>query len=386
MQKEKHDKKILTVTIWDSENYGNRLQAYALNRLLQRDIHCEVYNLVYGYYEPPGRRIKKEVKMAMACLGVKKYRHLKNERRISRKNEHWNQQHFPRQILAGDRYRNLQQIDFTDFDYVITGSDQVWHNWNRQERELDYYYLQFVPEEKRLCFSPSFGFESVPDSDLLIHQRGLDGMPVLSCREHSGCEMIRQLTGRTARWIPDPTLCLERKDWEQLAAAPAKSLPEKYVLKFYLGGINDEIEDSIASAARRLDAAIIDIGRYTADSHYEVDAGNFLWLIQHASLICTDSFHATVFSIVFRRDFFTFRRNGLPLMFDRFQTLLNLFGLEDRIVQNNTFTYTPIAEERFFQTEENLRYCREQALDYLSCDCRLVSYDSGFPVSKRDDD
>lgn len=369
---EKNMKKILSVTIWDYTNFGNRLQAYALNSLLQKDMGCEVYNLVYGFYEPADRKIKSIVKNIMGCLGVSRFRHLRTERIRYKSNLTWSQEHFTRQIPIGNRYERLQKQDFSKYDFVITGSDQVWHNWDRQDRELDYYYLQFIPENKRLCFSPSFGFETVPDADRESHRKGLQGMPILSCREQAGCEIIRELTGRTASLIPDPTLCLDRRDWEQLSEPPAEPLPENYILLFFLGGINNETKKSINDAALQMDLRIVDVGRFTTNKYFSLNAGNFLWMIQHASFICTDSFHATVFSIIFQRDFYAFRRNSMSLMFDRIETLLERFDMKDRIIREHAFFSSQIEKDRFLKAEQVLRESRRQALNYLANDCGLM--------------
>ena len=157
--------------------------------------------------------------------------------------------------------------------------------------------------------------------------------------------VLLELTGRKASLIPDPTLCLDRRDWEQLSEPPAEALPENYILLFFLGDINNETKKSIIDAALQMNLRIVDIGKFTTNKYFSINAGHFLWMIQHASFICTDSFHATVFSIIFQRDFYAFRRNGMSLMFDRIETLLERFDMKDRIIKEHAFFISQIKKE-----------------------------------------
>lgn len=231
----------------------------------------------------------------------------------------------------------------------MVGSDQVWHNWHEQtdiapDDDLSYFYLEFMPHEKRIAYAPSFGFTEFPTEDKDEHIKGLNGMAALSCREKDGCELIKEETGREAEWVLDPTLLLEKGDWDKIANKPSYDVPNRFLLLYFLGNITEEYQAKIDEVAEKYQLKVINIlSPETYPDYYQTAPDEFIYLVSHASFICTDSFHATVFSIIYGKNFISFRRQqeGFMNMFGRIGDLLESTELvdheyeKDRIPINN---------------------------------------------------
>ena len=105
------------------------------------------------------------------------------------------------------------------YDAYICGSDQIWNPTYKSTGSA--YFLQFAPEYKRIAFAPSFGLSRIPDALHTLYKKWLNGIPYLSVREEQGAKIIKELTGRDALVVPDPTLCLTRKQWGQVEKKPS---------------------------------------------------------------------------------------------------------------------------------------------------------------------
>lgn len=316
--------KVLLVTIQDLTNYGNRLQNYALQTVIER-MGFEVYNLTVGN-ETSGHAqviIGYILRRMLVTMGKTKY--TAGMLRCLRLLKAYP---FTKKMIHNIKYVSRDELssrDWSDFKYVVTGSDQVWHNWERIPNELEYFYLQFVDESKRVSYAPSFGFHSFPESDIDSHIRGLKEMHALSCREKEGCSLIFQLVNREAKHVLDPTLLLSRNDWEEIEEKPSFVHDEKYVLTYFLGDVRNH-KDAILHNDEIQSLPVYDLYHETGlGTPKAVSPVEFLWLIHHATYVYTDSFHGVVFSLLFNTNFCVFKREGNGgKMFSRIYELLCL--------------------------------------------------------------
>lgn len=358
-------KKALIVTIQNNHNYGNRLQNYALQKTLE-NLGLEVYNLsVNPVGIPAGTRAKNLVKKLLGCIGVKKYATTatvwKRRAKLSAftKERIHNMTVIPR--------AKIESHDFGEFDVAIAGSDQVWHHWKHMDNELPYYYMQFIDRSKRICYAPSFGFKAFPEADRETHKKFLSEMRTLSCREQEGCDLIRELTGREAQKVLDPTLLLSPEEWTEAESKPDFPIPEKYMFKFFLGKESEEFHAETARIAESAGLTVIDINDRNAPAHYAISPSEFIWLIHHADTVCTDSFHATVFSVLYSRKVRVFQRISPEYgnMFGRLQDLLSPLGLLRVVygIGDGSDLSTTLSEEAAAglatEREQSIRYLRE---------------------------
>lgn len=316
--------KILIITLCGNYNLGNRLQHYAIQEVLKKKGHT-----VYSINTFKNKiTVKRLIKKVLSIIADKEYKtYFKREILFNEFNEKYIDSQFIMPI------NKVFSMDWEEYDAAIVGSDQVWHNWENDAKELDYYYLMFIDHKKRISYAPSFGFGKFPIKDIDIHKKGLDEMRFLSCREKTGCTMINNLTGRNAENVMDPTLLLSSNEWQQIAKKPEFELPERYMLVYFLGEITEQYRKFMDKLTRLYCVQVINIYDKKQYDYYQVDPLRFLYLIKHAVLICTDSFHGTVFSIIYEKQFITFLRDIsiYNASSDRIIDLLERVGLGDHI-------------------------------------------------------
>lgn len=321
-------KKIAIVTLYDDVNIGNKLQNYAVQEIC-REFGCETESLV-------NRDMLWDVswkgKLA-AVLGFP--RPIAKDRRIMlrrrRRFRVFSKKHLSVSTCSTATWENLRHLNDV-YDAFVVGSDQVWHNWKNSKEELDYFFLRFAEEKKRVCFAPSFGFERIPEGFESQYKEGLNGFKYLCCREESGCRLIEQIAGRKAKCLSDPTMFLSAERWKLIASQPEYAVPEKYMLIYCLAEMTPESRTLMNSIAKERKLEIIDVYNLDKPQYYCTTPDEFVYLVEHASYVFTDSFHACVFSILFHRDFSAVVRgdNDGEKMRGRLDTLLKRFGLEGR--------------------------------------------------------
>lgn len=320
-------KKVLLVTLFDEGNIGNRLQHYALQTVIS-GYGIEVTSLD-NYYTPRESvkdRIKYLVKRLLCGLGSKKYvqacldyRFLKRKKKAIRK---FNENHLTtvKQITNRESF----DTDWSDYDLAIAGSDQIWHKWRNDVEELPFYYLQFLPSEKRVAYAASFGFENFSSESLEQHRAGLSGMCHISCREDSGCALVKDLVGREASRVLDPTFLLNADQWYAVAKRSSRFARSQkhYAFSFFLGKLTDEYKDYMNSIMQ--ENSIVQLINFSDETILECGPCEFLSFIERADYVFTDSFHCTAFSHIFDKEFVVFRRvqPGFEKMFGRIEDLL----------------------------------------------------------------
>ena len=225
------------------------------------------------------------------------------------------------------------------------------------------YYLEFISRAKRVCYAPSFGFSKFPQEDIELHRKGLEGFSRLSCREQEMQPMIRALTGQEAELVLDPTLLLTPEQWRDVASKPEYPLPERYVLCYILGEITPDYARAIHDMAGGL--PVINVLDTNDAEHYSTHPGEFVYLIDNADFVVTDSFHGTAFSVNFGKNFLTFRRKekNCEDMFGRIESILTNAGLMNHIYEPG-MTSRPEAVDSD-SVLEKLNALREKSLKYL---------------------
>ena len=213
------------------------------------------------------------------------------------------------------------------YDFLFAGSDQIWNYSFSSERFHDY-FLQFSEYDKRASLSASFGVESIPDEWKQRYADGLSGMKYISVRETAGAKLVKDLTGRKVPVLVDPVMMLDRVEWLATAKQPPVDCSVPYVLKYYLG---DEDDKKIDRWAERNGYRVYELMKEDKPELYSTGPGEFLSLIDHAALVCSDSFHCIAFSILFKKPFIVYARKGkLNNMGSRMETLMEKFGLSGR--------------------------------------------------------
>ena len=332
--------KIAIVTLYSDNNIGNKLQNFAVQEILKKR-GLEPRTIISELEEKQSVLNSRKIKLFLIDLfifigikGKKLERYALDKRRESRFKR------FSQDYLTLGEKIDIYEIDPSfskSYDYFIVGSDQVWHNWTETTEEMEFFFLLFAEENKRMCISPSFGLNEIADTYKDIYRKGLKGFRKLSCREESGVALIRELADKEAELLIDPTMMLSEKEWLLLARRPEYHLENNYLLIYLLGNESEEHREIIRDIAENNNLQIVDITNPAEKAHYLTEPGEFIYLIKNARLVCTDSFHGCVFSILFHRNFLCFKREGSNAenMENRLLTLLKKFGLESRFYEHS---------------------------------------------------
>lgn len=335
-------KKIGIVTLNGYFNFGNRLQNYALTRVLE-NFGFEVYTI---WDKDIVRIIKDKVKTVV--FWVPKYRRFRKFYKFSRK--------YTKELLLKNKK--------DDFDYIVVGSDQVWNPRYINEHP----FLLYEPRgnEKVVGYATSFGTAKLPEEWHEQFRSRLTKYKVISVREDTGKEILEEdVKLENIEIMADPTFLLSKAEWDQIKRKP-KSLKEdtKYILKYFLGELSAEEQEAISSYAQANGCMIIDLAD-KENAMFCSDPSEFIYMVANAHMVCTDSFHASVFSFLYNRPFTVFRRKGCSdYMYSRINNLLRMFRLTNR-----EFDGTSINEENFnhdyTEAYEILAQERKKGLEFL---------------------
>ena len=318
--------KLGIVTLYGDFNYGNRLQNYALSTVL-RGMGHDVVTLVTvqktsaikGFY-------RKHFEKEGGKIRLKTRKELNRDAAFSE----FTSRNIPTRFIKSER--GLSGSLNEEFDSFVVGSDQVWNPlWWGDDLDCCYsndYLLRFADADKRVAYSASFGLDSVPDMWKALFKDELGKYRAISVREEAGASIVADMVGSKPAVTLDPTMLLDAEEWREVEADVRPS--GKYVFQFNLG----ERSDEQIELARQLASRGYEIIDYMDPQcrYFGGDPSEFLSLLDGAACVLTDSFHASVFSILFRRPFAVFGRkhaNGSN-MNSRINTLLGTFGFEGR--------------------------------------------------------
>lgn len=329
--------KVGIITITDGQNYGNRLQNYAMQEILVQ----------YGFQvETIQRRSSRDLK------GIKK---IKNCCKSSLKRilgrEEYTGKNLRKKVF--DKF-NLDYLNFSDFilennvappklkesyDFFIVGSDQVWNTrFDFIQEDIKNYLASFANSDQKIAYAASFGTDEILPEFEETFAKELVSFKALGVRETVGVEIVKDLCGREdARVVLDPTMMLTKSQWGKFAKKPSYLNDESYLVTYFLGGRNNAMEHYIHKLSMQESCKIVNLDiEFLKDAqidnmeHFISSPNEFVWLIQHAKYVLTDSFHATVFSIIFQKPFCVFSRKATEKennMGSRIDTLLNTFDL-----------------------------------------------------------
>lgn len=309
-------KKAGIITLNGNNNYGNKLQHYAVQEFLKR-YSLNVSTIALWNYS----KIEFWGKYFFKYITRRRYRSfIKFDKKIN---------------YSHNYFYKKSNINIKDnLDFYIVGSDQVWNSTIQTFR--NFYLLDFVRNDsKKISFSASFGIDEIPKNDYNKFENYLKKFHSLSVREDKGKEIIEDLTGRKdVEVLIDPTMLLTPKEWDKVSLKPKqikKMKGQKYILNYFLGDLSKSRYKAIEKVALENNCKIINLLN-KKDPFYNCGPSEFLYLEKNAFLICTDSFHSSVFAILYNRPFVVFERDqkNIANLSSRIDTLLKKFNLKNR--------------------------------------------------------
>ena len=325
------------VSLYGNFNMGNKLQNYALAKALE-----EYAEYVLTIKNKPIRKnlIKYFVDDSNLANTIFFSRLIGNARRSAIVD--FNNKHL---TCTRKTYRSnipLKQLKAIDqCQMYCAGSDQVWGPVKHKEKM--FVYLGFAERDRTFSYAASFGVDNLLETHKESVRKGLNHIKFLSVREDAGKRIVEELTGRTdVQVLVDPTMLLTPAQWDEVAEKPRKELPEKYLLTYFLGEVSAERRAAIEAKAKELGCKTI----WLMDKQspfYAIGPGHFVYLIKHAQMVCTDSFHGSVFSFLYGRPLAIYDRKGSgENMSSRLETLAAKFSLRGQMVQDENLEAIPV--------------------------------------------
>lgn len=312
------------ITIDDYTNYGNRLQNYALQRVLSLygrtcTLQCPINSESILKYKAQHSSLAR-----VLCL-IKKDKI--RAARISRCRK------FDKSVNVKGPFVTLQNCDEASRHYnkIVIGSDQVWNY-----RWIDLPTLEFrlglgVPKAKLVTYAASIGLDSIDSAVRDTFRRALSRIQSVSVREDRAADLVEELGCPRPTVVLDPTLLINPSEWREVTTNFVRS-DECYVLGYFLGSPTDRQRRVIEGVAQTFGCRVRMLNEPEDRETLKAGPQDFVELISKALYVFTDSYHACCFSILFNRPFKVFNRvgcEGNASMNSRMRTLFRLFELED---------------------------------------------------------
>lgn len=375
--------KIGLCIVYKNWNYGSILQSYAT--LLELQKLDEDYVIIryerqkdFTFYINSLSRILlpdmrySKIRSLRKKIGIKTHKEFaKNDAIRARVFESFSEQNFNNFSPVIKEYDELCEYA-TQFDSILVGSDQLWLP---SGLDTNFFNLMFAPENvNKVAYATSFGVREVPAKQKNRTIKYLNRIGHISVREYSGQKLIKNLTGRQVPVIVDPTLVISKADWD--ASIPdERRIKEDYIFCYFLGNNPEQRKEAKKLSRitglkivtlRHMDEFIKSDELFGDYAPYDVGPKEFVNMIRHASYVCTDSFHGSIFSIINHKQFISFNRYGVNSKNSRNSRLDSLFGqlgIERRFKGN---IIEDINEKIDYQkVDQKLCKLREFAENYL---------------------
>lgn len=379
--------KIGVITIEQVGNYGAELQCYATQKVLQ-NIGCDAEIIDYCYYKDYRYKDSKmsepfvPMTFKERIFYVLKYRIVNRfvdkvlllfNSNIARRNSRFAAFHAENTKMSR-KYMSMPELyeASMDYDIFVTGSDQVWNPG--AQSSIEPYFLTFAPDSARkISFAASFGVSEIEPNLRERYKEYLSRFDFISVREKNACDMVKQLVGKDAECVLDPTLLLTKDEWMKVARQ-YDSVPEHYVLVYTLFE-SPAIFSLAKKVAKEKGISVLRITKrayfvsYIEGISNVSDAGpaEFISLIAGADYIITDSLHGTAFSINFGIPFLTIvssKNNNNS----RMESLLKVVGLSGRMVYEEKEVSSLIYNDNidFKEIENHIKKARVTSMNFLN--------------------
>ena len=357
-------KTAIVTMYYNNMNYGANLQAYALARLCRSfGYDAELIKFYNG----------NKIRYCGSCIkrfinGITLKNGLKERKKSVKKF---------RDAIKHSKLYFISDIKKANkiYNCFIVGSDQVWNpEWLNEA-----YKLSFVDNENyKFSYAASIGRKQLNKTEKNIFRSMLKSFNAVSVREESSVELLSGLYNGKVEWVLDPTLLLDKNEWDSISDGNCKEYGD-YIFCYFLGddGRGRTLADGYAKKHNLKIVTVPDMSgksrkcdlNFGDEKVYKVSPAMFISLIKNSKAVFTDSFHATAFSHIFEKEFFVFGNKNSESV-ERMNSLCSLFGTKDRII----YREEQFSEEHFENADkinysvgkESFNKMKEKSLNFLS--------------------
>lgn len=365
-------KKVGIITMHKVINYGSALQAYALQRTIEKlGYDCEIIDYIYPNEYHLSQYPQLPVWKPWILFIIQLLYGFPHKKRIKLFDKFYKEY----LKLSPVCYKTREQLQDNPprYDIYVTGSDQVWNP--KYIGEDTSFMLSFVSNVPKISFSASFATDAIPNKYRELYKTFLREYSAISVRERKGVEIVKDLTEKKAEVVLDPTLLLKGEEYNDIAKKSTIHIDEPYILAYILGYSFHPypyVEQLIKHVQRKMGYKVcllnISNARMLFSSNtirlQRVGPSEFVYLFKNASFVITTSFHGTAFSVIFNKPFYALVKEGNKD--DRLTSFLQLLGLKDRAIYLNSPLPENIAEmDDTGLLLSRLSVIREQSIVYL---------------------
>lgn len=328
-------KNVGLITFHRPVNYGAALQTVALSKTIDSlgavcnliDYRNPFFEKMYSPFKMPASRSLKSIAWAMLSLPYK-MRQKSGFAKFISENTH---------LTKAIKNKAELSMYGNQYDLYITGSDQVF-NLQCSGGETAY-FLDFVQGKPKYSYAASLGDANISEESAVSYKNLLSDFCHISMREQSGANVIENITGKQCACMLDPTLLLNKTQWQELVKDKPSLLKERYVLVYFMAAskaAREEMMQVAKTVAAKKDCQVLLIGgsmhKRKNGIHYvnPTSPYQFLSLFRDASYVVTNSFHGTAFALNFEKPFFSYVKPDLQVS-GRVESLLEIVQLKERI-------------------------------------------------------
>ena len=349
-------KKLGICACYQHKNYGSQLQSYATTvELARRNIDFEIIR--YKKKTTPLLLIKslprllnpifindRIIETSQKKMMLKLHPQLAQDNAVRNAAfDKFSQSRFKKLSPVYYGYEQLREQS-KKYTAVMVGSDQLW---SPSGITSNFYNLMFADDNTvKISYATSFGVSQINPKYHKIYNTFLNRLDFISVRENSGKKIVEELSPNKAEVVCDPVILLDAEQW--LKEIPNKRLyDEPYIFAYFLGK-SAEYRDAVTKFAKQKDLKIVtephmdsynkadeNFGVYTP---FDIGPAEFVNLIRNAEYVFTDSFHGSVFSMLYQKQFLVFNRysdNSSSSKNSRIDSFCKNYVLSDRRYNGN---------------------------------------------------
>lgn len=357
-------KKVGILTCHFYPNFGSTLQAIALQNTIKKLGHnVKIINYInpkFGVLTLKEYWIKYKIKpLICKIFGQKIKRFSNNPLRFQLKYQETTK------IVQTDE--ELKQIS-SKFDIIVCGSDQIW-----SPAHFYIAYLAGFTDEctSKISYAASIGTNNIPEDLLPTYRNLLSDFKFISVREDMAKKILKDMCGLDSVTVLDPTLLLDVVDYEKMEE-PLEMYDDNFVFCYFL---NKNHKYNVKEIRNYADERHLSVVGFSANSDDDLrlkllknlSAGNFLWLVHHSKMVVTDSYHGTIFSLIYHKEFalyYRFLESDINGENSRIKQLDTFFGISSRII-DNAKRFDTLKNFAFDEFDKKRNILRDTSLNYL---------------------
>ena len=347
-------------------NFGSALQSFALSNV----INSLGYDTVFVNYRDPKHcyipnsilsKLKAVVRYVLAHIPVLGKRWHININTIKFRNRYLDET-----VPFNSEEEGVRIC--RDLSTICCGSDQIWapNCYN------PYYFAHFLDGRKvrKISYAASIGLNDIPENLTKVYRQHLLDFYAVSVREKEGSELLKSRCNIDSTVVLDPTLLVDVSVYEKMQRK-VHGIHKPFLFCYFLNK-EHQYKQTVERYAREHNLQIVGVSDKASDTEWMkrltgLGADHFLWLINNAEIIMTDSYHGSIFSLLFHKNLWIFQRfeESNPICQNsRIRQLRNNFNIGQRIIMATS----PIDDSKaidYNYFESRLKELRASSLDFL---------------------